>query len=476
MADHDEFDWVVARLTAADPSRSGTPRSADDPAARALLQEVLMSESPAAGSFPVPAAAFPPPATEPVEWYVPGPEPARRPRRTGRVLVGSGLAMAAAGAAALVVVNADGGGPSSAAAAAQVKQAAQASSEASVDAVRLSADFELGSLAGAATFTTVGDDMAVAVTLDDTAEPDPADDATGWQPPFLAGGIEWRVIGGVTYLRLGDGTWQQFAAGADWSGGLGAGGFGVDVDEFELDDLRSAFAELESLTDAEQVGTETIDGDTVTHYRGELTLDEGRLADWPGGMPGLDDSMPLTVDLYVDDDELLRRATATGTDVEVSVDLEYGADITIATPETTTTFELPDFPLGPDGPGFPDLSEFEDMPWAEHLDEILEGLDIEGLDDLESLDPGALEGIEGLDDLDLEQFEGWFDESFDATTFGDFGAMAEALRDLAARRPGLCMEAMGSGGGTGNPIEEWVSCLRAEGEDAAADAIESALG
>lgn len=452
MADQHDTDWALRRLAHADPCPPATAVPTDASVAQALLQEIMMSETPSAGG---PQPAFPPPATPsiPTElpplpgWYVAGEPPAAVRRRRSRVvLVGTGLAVAAAGAGALVLVGGEGG-PS---AAAEVQQMALASTTAvETDAVQVSATFEFGEARGSARFTAVGGDTAVLLTLDET-------DGLPAMFPGI-GSLEVRVVDGVTYVNTGDDGWQRFDDAAAWPGR------GMELEELRPSDLTDAFEQLTELIDAERVGEETVDGELLTHYRGVLDADPGELFVLPGMGPILE-PVEFDVDLYVDADELLRRVSAEGVieangplDAmgEVSVDavIEYGGDLAIEAPADATVVELPEWTPGP--------GSAEEWPV-----------------------PGPGGSLP----------EGWFDESFDLD-LGSFAEVMATIAEVQERRPGLCLDSLPMGPGVMGPwatdgagpdgarmfdelaelFAPVAECFRAEGETEAADAVETAL-
>jgi hypothetical protein len=191
-------------------------------------------------------------------------------------------------------------------------------------------------------------------------------------------------------------------------------------------DPRGAFTELQDLTDAVRVGEETIDGETVVHYRGITELGGGTsdVDGWFDDAGMSDTPMTAEVDLYVGDDDLLRRVEATaepttapanGTAPTISIvtDLSYSADLSIEVPADVTEGVLPS--LG----------------------------DLPGLDELPTLDSLP----DGL------------------------GADLDVLVELATEHPELCTAEL-MAVPTSKDTTALVTCLRDAGENEAADAVE----
>ncbi len=381
MADHD--DELIARLGAADPVGHQAIRLPDAPEARSFLEELLMSTP----HEPFPPA-FPPPVGAPATAYLGSPTAPDRSRRARRFAVAAGLAAAAAIAGAVVLVRA-GSSPEGEtvtrvesvvatprAAAMAVKKAAATSQEAAVTAVQATIEATVGELTATGSLSVSGADVEATMALTSSG--------SGPLGAFLpAGRSEFRRVGGATYVKLGDSGWQQVKLPE----GMPAAG---DLDLWKLDvdgdSLREAFSRLQEITNASQVGAETLDGVEVTHYRGTVTVggaghgDAGHGDDHPSSLPAWTTSpVELTVDLWVDGDQLLRRVTASGTlpadapmialaglDGPFSVDvrLAYDPAVTVVAPDDATVVEFPPIPglgdLGRHGGGsFPGLP----MPW-----------------------------------------------------------------------------------------------------------------
>ena len=132
----------------------------------------------------------------------------------------------------------------------------------------------------------------------------------------------------------------------------------------ELTDLRTVLARVTELVEVDEVGSSSIDGVSVTHYQSVIDLADESLAE-SGWLPGLDGPQAqavdiqaeglVTIDLYVDDDGLMRRIGATGAakpgdpGIEGSIDFvittdftDLGTDITIEAPDAGSVRSLTD--------------------------------------------------------------------------------------------------------------------------------------
>lgn len=203
---------------------------------------------------------------------------------------------------------------------------------------------ESGSLAGTVTTEFAGDDLAVSVDIDEarsTEIPD-AEFAKLEQ-------ARTRLVDGVLYVAPDGTSWYGIEAPAMVAAGI-----------TQLTDTRTMLDQIETLVEVEQVGTATIDGADATHYRSEVDLNDQSLAE-SGWLPGqgaidVDAEGVVEIELYVDDDGMMRRITLSGdvSPTDPMVDgaasfalttdfVDLGSDITIEAPEGA---EMQEF--GPD--------------------------------------------------------------------------------------------------------------------------------
>jgi hypothetical protein len=162
--------------------------------------------------------------------------------------------------------------------------------------------------------------------------------------PGVAQHAEVRRVDGTTYLRL----WNEDEDPPSWiempdapGGGDGLGGGQMVTDPMAvLDTLRD---EARSFT---EVGSEDVRGDAATRYRAEV---DPEAFDDITGLWGEDAPDEVTVDVWVDDAERLRRMEAGGlvlelwdfgveVDVEVPEDVEAAPDLGGAMDELRDTF------------------------------------------------------------------------------------------------------------------------------------------
>ncbi len=165
----------------------------------------------------------------------------------------------------------------------------------------------------------------------------------------LPGGMEIRIVGTATYLRmpgLGD------ALGAEWMtfdlsemDDLGGLDFGDLTQQQQLVDPRAQLAVLVNSGDATEVGEEEIDGVDTVHYRG--TVDPGRIAE----LQGLDESAQEAIrqafedlqvrsieyDLWVDNDFHARKMAIVmeadaGTMNITITQTDFGKPVTVEAP------------------------------------------------------------------------------------------------------------------------------------------------
>lgn len=172
--------------------------------------------------------------------------------------------------------------------------------------------------------------------------------------------IQARMVDGVMYLDLGalagaEGQgvesmtggkrWIKLDLGALGSRAGAAGGLGDANPSGTLDLLRG-------VGDVQKIGTESLHGVATTHYR--ATLDPQKALDQaPDSLRGrVQQSLraidgPVPVDVWIDGDGQARKITtsidaktgAIATTIEYS---DFGADVSVAAPPASDTFDLSD--------------------------------------------------------------------------------------------------------------------------------------
>lgn len=171
---------------------------------------------------------------------------------------------------------------------------------------------------------------------------------------FGAGEIELeiRLLDGVMYQR-NPALLEQFGVDAEWisfdADSLGPE-FANMLEQAKQADPSESLAVLREVADVTEVGRETVNEVETTHYSGQL--DVGAALESSGMDPatmagsGIDVDQPVPVDVWIDDDGLVRRyemsmdvqGMASTTSFEV---LEYGVELDVTAPpaEATVSFE-----------------------------------------------------------------------------------------------------------------------------------------
>ncbi len=144
-----------------------------------------------------------------------------------------------------------------------------------------------------------------------------------------------NLPGGAMEMVLVDGTAYMSMPGVT------APGTFFEVDQSnpmfgQLDDGLSpadSFAAFDAgLQEVEDLGADEIDGDEVTHYRLEVDAAEALKATGQGTVPGLPET--LSYDVWLDEDDRMRRLTYELTGTELTMDMtDWGKPVTIEAPE-----------------------------------------------------------------------------------------------------------------------------------------------
>ncbi|MCP5031122.1 MAG: hypothetical protein GY939_04905 [Actinomycetia bacterium] len=294
-------DDLMHRLQAADPVDPATLPSIDDQASRNLLDAVMADTSNAdIDSATGDAGTGQAHGThEPEVLFAKLPE-VKRVRQQGRrrhwaVLAGAAAAVMilVAGVATFLPDNTP-----RALAAVHSAAAATANSDSGQVAVTFWLDGTDGSyseqIAGDVTATFSGADLALAVELSD--QPTTVGDD-------LPSSVETKLVDGKIYLNDGS-QWYVIEAPA-----------GLATTLIEFVDPRSVLTTVEELLETEEIGPTTTDGLATTHYRSVIDLDGETLnqARWlPIDAADIDAEGDVTVDLFVDEDGLLRQLSLSG--------------------------------------------------------------------------------------------------------------------------------------------------------------------
>jgi hypothetical protein len=123
---------------------------------------------------------------------------------------------------------------------------------------------------------------------------------------------------------------------------------------FEVDESNPAFSGLDDglspadsfkafdagLRSVEEVGTEEIGGDETTHYRLEVDAEKALDATGQGTVPGLPET--LSYDVWLDEDDRMRRLTYELTGTELTMDMtDWGKPVTIEAPDKSDIVKAP---------------------------------------------------------------------------------------------------------------------------------------
>ncbi|MEL7208596.1 MAG: hypothetical protein AAGK32_10260 [Actinomycetota bacterium] len=353
----DGDDDLLARLRAARPIDPNPQPRSDGPPAHALLESVMNQPTPEASN----PASNQAPSLDPVLFADAADHDFDRPPAAsgGRARRGYGLVLAAAAAAVVLVAGALALLPTNTEPAlAAVQSAAQATADAGTGRVEVVATVEAGdgqergNIDASVTGRYNGTDVAFVVgEFVASATGDHAGDLDDFDDEFPL--TETRFVDGVLYVNTVDEGW-----------------LGVEVPQFvgttltDLADPREVLGSVQELVEADEVGPVTLtepDGATVstTHYRSIVDLGDETLGQ-SGWLAGLDTTEidadgVITIDIYVGDDDLLRRLTVSGDLTEpengsgdatfeiTSSFYDIGSDITIEAPADAEIIDPMDF-------------------------------------------------------------------------------------------------------------------------------------
>lgn len=257
------------------------------------------------------------------------------PRRWGAMVAVAAVVALIAGAVAVFAPV--GSSPALAAVQQAATNAASASSgQALTDfSVDGRAEGESGSLSGRLTVTFDGEDLMATAEVDELPEQMSEADAS-----FLAD-AEMRYVDGTLYVTEDGQSWMAAETPTM-----------VAESMLSYMDGRKVLGMVSDLTDVEEIGTETVLDAPTTHYRGLVDLSEAATsgAEWlPPMVAQADDHLDgqATIDLWVGDDDLLRRVSVVGNLAPSDVDdgsvgaeyrvttdfVELGQDQSITVPE-----------------------------------------------------------------------------------------------------------------------------------------------
>ena len=313
----DPNDDLMHRLRAADPVDSETLPSAGDQPAQNLLDAIMIDTHHEAAAES--SDGF---LDEPAVMHATLPE-INRIRSQGRGRRWGVLAAAAAVVMILVAGVATFLPDNTPSALAAVHSAATATADSSSGEIAVT--FSLEAVDGSVSEQVAGDlnatfdeaDLAVSVNLSD-------------QPSTFGDGVpssvESRLVDGKLYINDGN-QWFVIEAPA-----------GLAATVIEFVDPRAVLSKIEDLVEAEEVGPATTDGVATTHYRSVVDLGDATLGEsqWlPAEAVDIDAEGEVTVDLFIDEDGLLRQFVLSGDAHEPQGD-DSGTDE--ARFEVTTTF------------------------------------------------------------------------------------------------------------------------------------------
>ncbi len=263
-------------VRAADPVRMADLPSSSSPQAQALLQQTMQSAMPSATASPGLRARLP--------------------------LLGAVAAAVLLVVATFAVLSPSSTQPALATVKAAAQEVAVADSGRAVTTFSIEGTDGVENIASAGQIELLfnGDDIAVTLNLDQVPS-----QLEGEGAEFFSG-IETRIVDGVLYLKGGPSP--------DW--------IGLDLPQIALDqidtvDPRSVLDTVQTLVNAEEVGSDVIDGVDVTVYESTVDLSDPNLST-SGWMSGLEQQLDLetdgtiTVALSVDGADQLRRIVVTG--------------------------------------------------------------------------------------------------------------------------------------------------------------------
>lgn len=285
-------DPLLLALRAADPVDVTALPDGDAPPARARLEELLMpTHLQALDELQRINAAS-------------TPTPLEHRRRRPLAMAAGAVSIAAALLLALLVLPIPGTTPEAAAA---VRQAAEATTAAGAKSGRAESTFSVnglptnlvssGKVTGAVEGAFSGTDLQARIDIDDEAK----QVISAFAPDAFGFPFEVRLVQGVGYQRQGDGQWTSEP---------------VDDAPTELD-AREALAALMDVTQAREVGSDDIDGQSTTHYRATVKLTkedaEGAVVGAAAIIGGVGAAGTVDIDLWVAPGDLIRRLQVVGT-------------------------------------------------------------------------------------------------------------------------------------------------------------------
>lgn len=297
-------DDFFSRLAAADPLDHDALPSATDPSARQLLENAMTTNTPHSanqGSDQT-FGANDRKVTDPID-----PSEFRFDHKPASKQRGRGMLVGAAAAVLLLVggllIFSPDNTPSAVAA---VHSAASATLDA--DTARITTEFTLegtdgvesGEVSGQFDAAYADDDISFSLDAESLVFDGPEDAPSPDDIPVS----EARLVDDILYVQLED---QWLAVDTD-------GILGNVVNQFA--DPRQVLETVQDLTETTEVGNAEVDGVSTIHYQSVIDLGDETLAQsgWLAfeGM-GVDSDGEVTVDLYVDDDRVMRQLDLSGT-------------------------------------------------------------------------------------------------------------------------------------------------------------------
>ncbi len=217
-------------------------------------------------------------------------------------------------------------------------------------------DADSENLSGTITALFNGADLAVTVDVDQDSTVVDSSEAAG------INAAETRMVDGQVFLTPDGEQWVSIEAPEILRSAL-----------VQFTDLRSILAQVSELVEVEEIGSESLDGVSVTRYRSEVDLADESLAEsgWIPGAGGSAMASPVdieaeglvTIDMFVDDDGQMRRIEVSGEAVPEDPSIDASAEFSVVT-------------------DFVDLGSDIEIEAPDPASvESLEGFDFEGLSD-----------------------------------------------------------------------------------------------
>lgn len=154
--------------------------------------------------------------------------------------------------------------------------------------------------------------------------------------PTMGDGLRMVIVDEALYMNLGAMTQDKFTK-IDLGDPSSPMGQLMSQMMSSADPSASLKAMQDGLTGFEKVGTEEVDGVDTTHYRVEVDTSEVLAAQGMGDLPGMDGAQlpeTLSYDLWIGDDDLMRRMSfSMGSAMSMTMNLtSWGEPVDISAP------------------------------------------------------------------------------------------------------------------------------------------------